>query len=77
MSETPEPERLTFIVRRYGAIDDNWSPWDGKTFEEVCERAVERVADGKASSDGLEVVEVQIVRAVKVRPVIERVEVTR
>lgn len=70
-----ESERQVFIVRRYNGISDSWTPQRGD-FDQGIEKAVDVVSDGKASSAGVEVVEVQILRAVHVKPEIARVTVT-
>jgi len=75
MSETPETTTETRILVSKG--HNVFTRWLDKPFETVVDEIVERVRDGKASSEGMEVIEVSIVRRVLVKPRIEAVDVTR
>jgi hypothetical protein len=66
----------TFIVRRFShGIGDSWYPHDGD-FDEVVAKAVDKVREGKAGGPGLEVIELQILRHVRVAAEIVNVDVS-
>lgn len=68
-------ETQRFIVRRFSSLSDSWNPHDGD-FDSVVAKAVDKVRDGKAGDGGLEVIEVQIVRRVRVQAVVKQIDVT-
>lgn len=73
----PRESRI-FVGRRYSnqsVTDGSWAEWPGKPFEEVVDLMVERVRDGKANSQGMEVVEVTVTRRVLIKPSVAPVTV--
>lgn len=69
-----EQETRVFLVRRFSNISDNWTPWD-KSFD-VVEAARTKVLDPGVGAQEFDVVEVQVVRRVRVSAVVEAVDVS-
>lgn len=75
IASDPHPAKRIYVGRRYGSLSTTWNEHEG-TFDEVVEKMRAKALDGKASSDGFEVVEMSIARSVIVKPVITATEVT-
>lgn len=68
------PAKRIYVGRR-SSLTSSWSEHHG-TFDEVVETMRRRALDGKANSEGFEVVEMTVARSVIVKPVITATEVT-
>lgn len=64
-----------FLVRRFSNISPSWNEYPGKTFEEVCAIAADKIRDGNATTC-YEVVEMAGTRRAIVAAEITSVEVT-
>lgn len=71
----PHPAKRIYVGRRYSGTSSSWNEHEG-TFDEVVEKMRAKALEGKASSEGFEVVEMTVARSVLVKPVITATEVT-
>lgn len=73
------PSQRIYVGRRRTFLGvtrvDSWQEHTG-TFDEVVKKIQAKALEGKASSEGFEVVEMSIARSVIVKPVITATEVT-
>jgi hypothetical protein len=69
------PQTLVLVSRRYASLSNTWNE-HGADLDTVIQAIGDRARDGKADSNGYDVIEVTVRRRFHIKPVIATAEIT-